>query len=237
MLADDTKQCDTRAMSVTVLERELYTEAAAARLLGVAQNTLNYWLEGGERRGKVYRPIIRVEPRGSRAPVTWGEFLEAALLRQYRQLSVPMLELRDFIDKVRARLEVPYPLAHLRPFVGGKELLVEAQDQSGLDAEFCLIAYVRDQLVLTPPADSFVQRVSWDGDIGAGWHPHDDRNSPVLMDPKVRFGLPAVDGIRTGILWEHFQAGETDEDIASEFDMSVDSVQWALAYERSALAA
>ena len=54
-------------MSVTVLDREMYTEAAAARLLGVAQGTLNYWLEGGKRRGKVYRPVIRVEPRGDRA--------------------------------------------------------------------------------------------------------------------------------------------------------------------------
>jgi hypothetical protein len=44
-------------MSVTVLDREMYTEAAAARLLGVAQGTLNYWLEGGERRGKLYRPL------------------------------------------------------------------------------------------------------------------------------------------------------------------------------------
>jgi hypothetical protein len=37
--------CETPGMSVTVLDREMYTEAAAARLLGVAQGTLNYWLE------------------------------------------------------------------------------------------------------------------------------------------------------------------------------------------------
>ncbi len=51
-------------MPVTSLDREMYTEAAAARLLGIAQGTLNYWLEGGERRGRLYRPVIRVEPRG-----------------------------------------------------------------------------------------------------------------------------------------------------------------------------
>ena len=33
--------------------RAWLAEAAAARLLGVAQSTLNYWLEGGERRGKL----------------------------------------------------------------------------------------------------------------------------------------------------------------------------------------
>jgi uncharacterized protein (DUF433 family) len=221
-------------MSVTVLDREMYTEAAAARLLGVAQNTLNYWLEGGTRRGKVYRPVIRVEPRGERAAVTWGEFVEASLLREYRRRNVPMLELRDFIDKVRARLSVPYPLAHLQPYVGGRALLVEAQDQVGLDPEFCLIALVRDQPVLTPVAESFVQRVTWVDDVAAEWRPHDDRNSPVRMNPEVRFGLPAVNGIRTGIILEHSQAGETDEDIAGEFDLTVEAVRWALVYEDTA---
>jgi uncharacterized protein (DUF433 family) len=224
-------------MSVTVLDREMYTEAAAARLLGLAQNTLNYWLEGGVRRGKQYRPVIRVEPRGARAAVTWGEFLEAALLREYRRLNVPMLELRDFIDKVRRQFGVPYPLAHHKPYVVGRELLVEAQDESGLDADFCLVAFVRDQPVLTSVADSFVRRVTWNDDIAAGYRPHDDRHSPVRIDPAVRFGLPAVGGIRTEIVWEHSEAGEIDEDIASEFDMPVESVRWALAYETSARAA
>jgi uncharacterized protein (DUF433 family) len=237
MLADDSGQCDTRAMSVTVLERELYTEAGAARLLGVAQNTLNYWLEGGERRGRVYRPIIRLDPRGSRAPVTWGEFVEAGLLRLYRRQNVPMVELRAFIDKVRDQMGAPYPLAHLQPFIGGRELLVKAQDSSGLDPEFCLIAYVRDQLVLTAVADSYVRRVEWSGDIAAGWRPHEDEHSPVRIDPDIRFGQPAVDGIRTEIILEHAVAGEADEDIADEFGIPVSSVQWALAYERSARAA
>jgi hypothetical protein len=57
---------------VSVLDREMYSEAEAARLLGVVQSTLNYWLEGGIRRGKSYRPIIRTEPTGGRSPVTWA---------------------------------------------------------------------------------------------------------------------------------------------------------------------
>ena len=58
---------------VTVLDREMYSEAEAARLLHLAQGTLHYWLEGGERRGRLYKPILRVEPRGARS-VTWAEF-------------------------------------------------------------------------------------------------------------------------------------------------------------------
>jgi hypothetical protein len=39
-------------MNVSILERELFSEAEAARLLRVAQGTLHYWLEGGTKRGK-----------------------------------------------------------------------------------------------------------------------------------------------------------------------------------------
>jgi len=225
-------------MGVNVLDREMYTEAEAARLLRVPQNTLNYWLEGGEQRGRQYKPVIRVQPRGSRASVTWAEFVEAGLLREYRRThGVPMAELRAFSDRIRQEFGVPYPLADRRPYVSGKELLSEAQDAAGLSADFCLVAVVRGQYVLTPPADSFYKRVTWEGDTAAAWRPHDDPHSPVLMRPDSRFGRPSVKGISTEAIWEHSEAGETVDDIASEFDLADDDVRWALAYEISARAA
>jgi uncharacterized protein (DUF433 family) len=226
-------------MAVSVLDREMYTEAEAARLLSVPQSTLDYWLEGGVRRGgRVYRPIIREEPRGDRQAVTWAEFIEAGLLREYRRThGVPMAELRAFIDIVRHRYHVPYPLAHLRPFVSGRDLLIQAQEEAGLEPDFCLVALVRGQALLTPAADSFVKRVTWHDDVATKWRPHDDPKSPVRIDPDVRFGRPAVSGVSTEALWEHEQAGETTEDIAGEFDLSPEAVRWAIAYEQSARAA
>jgi uncharacterized protein (DUF433 family) len=225
-------------MAVSVLDREMYTEAEAARLLALPQSTLNYWLEGGKRADKVYRPIIREEPRGDRQAVTWAEFIEAGLLRQYRrEHRVPMAELRAFIDIVRREYQVPYPLAHHQPFVSGRELLIQAQDAAGLDADFCLVALVRGQPMLTPAAESFVRRVTWHEDLATQWRPHDDPKSPVRINPDVRFGRPSISGISTEALWEHEQAGETTDDIAGEFDLPAEAVRWAIAYEQSARAA
>jgi catechol 2,3-dioxygenase-like lactoylglutathione lyase family enzyme len=42
-------------LSDTILAREMYTEAAAARLLRVAPSTLHWWLDG---RAPHYRPVI-----------------------------------------------------------------------------------------------------------------------------------------------------------------------------------
>jgi uncharacterized protein (DUF433 family) len=225
-------------VSVSVLERELYSEAEAARLLRVPQATLHYWLEGGQRRGKSYRPVVRMEPKNSRA-VTWAEFVEAGLLAQYRRThKVPMGELRDFIDYLREHIGVPYPLADRRPFITNRQLVLEAQEAAGLDSDHCLVAWASGQLVLTGPSEEFVQRVKWDdAGFATAWRPHADRKSTVLIDPGVRFGRPSVQGISTEALWEHEEAGEPVEAIAEAFDLATSDVRWALAYENALRAA
>src|SRR5260370_8893604 len=202
-------------MGGSVVERERCSGGAGGRPRGVPEDTLNYWLEGGTYRGRQYKPVIREQPRGNRASVTWAEFVEAGLLREYRRTHrIPMAELRGFIDQMRQKLDVPYPLAHQRPYVSGKDLLAQAQDVAGLDADLCLVAVVRGQYVLTPSADSFYKRVTCEGDPTAELRPHADPQSPVLMRPGTRFGLPAIKGIRTVILWEHEQAGATGTQVA-----------------------
>jgi uncharacterized protein (DUF433 family) len=218
---------------VSVLEREVFSEAEAARLLRVPQSTLHYWLEGGERRGRSYKPVLRTELRSGRS-VTWAEFVEAGLLREYRRThGVPMVELRAFIDLLRERFDVPYPLADRRPYVAGRKLVLEAQTAAGLGPDYCLVAAVGDQLLLTPPSAAFVERVTWDGDVAAGWRPASDPQSPVRILPDVRFGKPSVKGISTEVVWEQDDAGLDVEEIAEMFQLDVADVRWALAYEFS----
>ena len=225
-------------MSVSVLDREIFSEAEAARLLRAAQGTLNYWLNGGQRRGRTYPPIIRTEPREGRV-VTWAEFVEAGLVRGYRrELQVPMLEVRAFVDLLRDRFQIPYPLAHARPFVGeGKQLVWAAQEEAGLDPEFCLVAEVRGQLVLTPASDAFFGRVSWSDDVAVAWRPADNPDSPVRIDPETRFGRPSIKGISTEALWEQAESGASLEEIADGFDLDVADVRWAVSYESAPAAA
>jgi uncharacterized protein (DUF433 family) len=218
---------------VVVLEREMFAVPEAARLLRLPASTLMYWLEGGERRGKFYRPILRAEPV-ARKTVTWAEFVEAGLLAQYRRTHrVPMAELRSFIDRLRDELGVPYPLADRRPYILNKQLVHEAQLAIGLEAEYCLVAEVSGQFVLTPPSESFLERVEWDGDLASGWRPTADNASPVRIRPGTRFGRPAIKGISTAAIWEQDEAGEAVDDIASTYGLTVPDVRWALSYEES----
>jgi uncharacterized protein (DUF433 family) len=215
----------------------MYTEAEAARLLSVAQSTLHYWLEGGERRSKTYRPIIRDTPRGTRT-VTWAEFVEAGLLREYRRThQVPMVELRKFVDQLRDGFGVPYPLADRRPYVSGRQLLYDAQTAAGLGAEYCLVAVANNQLVLTAPSEKFFQRVEWEGDMATAWRPDSHPDSSVRVSPTIRFGRPSVGGVSTETIWEQDDVGEEVEAIAEVYQLTVADVRWALAYENSRRAA
>jgi uncharacterized protein (DUF433 family) len=126
---------------------------------------------------------------------------------------------------------VPYPLAHHRPFVADRQLVLQVQDEVGLDPDLCLVAMVRNQLILTSASQQFVDRVRWDDDIATAWRPVEDSQSPVLVDPELRFGRPSVKGISTEVLWEQIEAGESVADTASAFGLEVGDVRWAISYE------
>ena len=218
----------------------MYTEAAAARLLRVAPSTLHYWLEGGRQRGKTYRPVIRIEPRGPGAIVSWAEFVEAAVLREYRQdLAVPLKQLRGFIDRMRDEFGVPYPLADRRPYVGsGRKLMIDLQGRSELDPEFCLVAVVNGQEVLTAPGEEFFKRVDWTANEPTRWRPPAaDELSPVRVDPLKRFGRQAVGGVSTEAIASELEAGASAEEVAEDFGLDVNAVRWAQSYELALLAA
>jgi uncharacterized protein (DUF433 family) len=213
-----------------VLDRELYSEPEAARLLGRSPSTLHYWLQGGERRGTVYPPVIRSEPKDTRW-VTWAEFIEAGWLSTYRRdKGVPMKELRVFIEDLRQRVGVPYPLAHSQPLVSGRKLVMAAQEASKLAPEFYLVVPVENQFMLSYAGGMFLERVVWDGDVAAGWKVH-SAESPVTIRPDVRFGRPAITGVSTESIFEASEDGAAASEIAEDFGLTVPEVRWALAYE------
>jgi hypothetical protein len=96
-------------MTASVLDREMFSEAEASRILRVPQSTLHWWLNGGMYGNRKYRPVIRTEPTSGRS-VTWAEFVESGLLREYRRThKVALSELRIVIDRLRDEYGTPIP--------------------------------------------------------------------------------------------------------------------------------
>ena len=108
----------------SILERPVYGVSEATGLLGLRPDRARAWLDGFERSGVRYLPVIREEPTGEDL-VNWGEFVELGYLREYRRKGVPLQQLRPVIDERRREFKTPYLLATTRPYIYGKELVLE----------------------------------------------------------------------------------------------------------------
>lgn len=216
---------------VDLLERPIYSLGQVDWLLALSPGTARRWIDGYERAGKHYQPVIRIESTGEET-VTWGEFVETRLLSEYRDAGVPMLRLRPAVDRLRDELGLAYPLAYAKPFVWGKELVLRIQDEVSIPKKLALVVARNNQVVLTDPADNFLRSVEYEGEDGAiqRMHPLPELRH-VVIDPLRRFGDPVVRSVPTEVIAEQVRAGDSIEMIGELYELSRDQVEAAIRYE------
>lgn len=223
-------------MALIVLDTNVMLAREAARQLRIPPTTLTHWLEGGERRGNYYQPVLREDPTGSTI-ITWGEMVEARYLRAYRHgMRISMQTLRPFVSALRQEFGVPYPLAHFKPWVDeNRRLILELQSATDLPTDLRLIFEVQNgQTILNPLLrEDFLARVDFaeggEQEATRIW-PHGKR-APVVLDPRISSAASTVHGVRTEVIAEQINAGATVEDVADEFDLPIPSVRAALSWE------
>ncbi len=220
----------------------------AARLLDIPDKTLRRWLDGDRRFERVIEPLIRLERTGE-TDVTWGEFVEAGFLGECRHKRLPIERLRPLILALREELRTPYPLAQARPlYSDGLQLLWREQQSLGIDRElFLVVEGSRDdpyQLVLAPIAKEFFARVEFEppdneSGVAAKWYPWQEHRR-IVLDPRVSFGLPHINGVRTEAIAELRAAGEsvsTLRTIYGDYGITQKDIEEAIRFETSLWAA
>lgn len=221
---------------IELLERVVYSVHQVDRLLDLPGGTALRWIDGYERRGREYPPVVRQRSTGSDL-VTWGEFVETRLLAEYREHGALMVHMRPVVDQLRKELGTKYPLAIVKPWVQGRELVRDVQEKLGLDERLHLVVVIRTgQTVLAPPSQRFHDSIDWEDGAAARIRPG-GANDPVVFDPLRSFGEPVVDGTRTDVLAEEVRAGDSIESVAQGFGLTTDQVRAAVRYEESMAAA
>lgn len=217
-------------MADSMLDRAIYSYSDVDRLVGVRPGTARRWLEGYERAGRFYDPVLREERTGAEV-VTWGEMVEARLLAEFRRRDVPVQRLRPAIEQLREDFG-RYPLARAKPFldVEGRELVRIVQEKVGLDDRLLMVVVRSGQLMVTATTERFQESLRYDAGVVSSVVP--ERRAPlVLLDPARTFGQPAVRGVRTETLAEGYSAGATRDELADLYDLTAAQVDDAIRFE------
>lgn len=203
----------------------------AARVLRIPTATLWRWLEGHKRGDVTYPPVIRPEPTNSKV-LTWGEFLETALVTEYRRPpSVPLVALRRYLQQRRAIERKRYPLAYWRSY--------DPTSQNPADTSSNLLFLGSENKTrLHPKAESFLSHAQFtttetsdSHKIIFRWLPEPEKFPAVKVDPLYSSGIPTIRGIKTEILHEMVTAGDSVERLAEIYEIESQLVQQASDYE------
>lgn len=221
-----------------IRDQPAYTLAEAARYLKVAPATLRSWVVGRPYqtgKGPAHFKAL-IHPAGNPPPIlSFWNLIEAHVLRSLRtDHGVRMDALRRAIDYAQRTLKIDRLL--LSPELqtdAGKLLLTRYGELIDLSAS--------GQVAMRRMFNEHLARVQWDNwQFPVKLYPATGETlssaRPIAIDAQVAFGRPVIAkrGITTGIIADRIDAGETPEELAADYDLSVDEVEEAVLYERAA---
>lgn len=220
------------AWNVSLLERRIYVMSDVDRYLGLHPGTARRWIDGYRRSGRHYPPVVR-ERTTHDETVSWGEFVEAQLLSQFRDAGVSLQRLRPAVEELREEFNMPYPLAAFKPLleVEGRELVMKIQQDVNVPGPLSLVVVRSGQTVLSVKAQKFVDRVEYGTPPKYAERIQAAKGSAVFIDPLKAFGRPAVRAVPTEVLAEGFRAGESATELADLYDLDLEHIEQALRFE------
>lgn len=208
----------------------IYSAAEAGRFLHLPVSTVRAWSFG-----QAYK--VRNESRRSDAVINAAdrkhrklsfvnlvELLVLAAIRRRHQ--VPLPQVRKAVGYLKKQFPSPHPLADHQFQTDGMNLFVEKFGQ--------LLNISQDgQLAIKHLIQAHLRLVEWDASgvpfklhlPGVGQSRVD--RSVVVIDPRFGFGRPVLDGrgVRTEVIVERFQAGETMSSLATDYALSADVIE------------
>ena len=212
-----------------------YSYAEAERLAGVSRGTAKRWLRGYRYRGPDGEPRFRaaVIPGDRRndaeAYVSFADLVEIAAVQHFRRGRWSLGTIRTLIKECQAISGVDRPLITQRFQAQAQDTLVERNGSlAGLTGKKRLRAWYT--------LHTFLDTLEYEGDFVSRWWPL-GADVPVMVDPAFGFGLPVIanTGLRTEIVLEQMQVGETETAIAKDYHLPVESVAAAIQFELSRL--
>lgn len=228
----------------------IYYPAEAARLINILPDRLRRWARGytywthETPRGRRHtRPPVlarRNRGRGGDLPIIDRavalSFLELMELRIVRELvddhGIPLQTVRRFADQLKGQFDTQYPFASRQVFAEGEHLFASL---SRTDRDHIVGSRPRDreQLAATELFRPYLKDAEFDEAtfLTRKWWPL-GRQVPVVLDPRVSFGAPTIQGrrVRTAIVAGMAEAS-SEAEAAAAYGLTSAEVGAAVRFE------
>lgn len=197
-----------------------YQVGEAARYAQISAQTVVAW-------HKIDQRVLSEKRRRER--LSYLQLIELAVVAAFRKAKFSLGEIRAARDYIKRDLKSKHPFAEYEFKRYGKSLFTEYEEAGGIKR--LLKANQAGQLAWKEIVGPVLEEFEYEHQgVAIRWHLAGP-SSPIIIDPRISFGAPAIKGTPTWIIKGRFDAGEGDREIAEDFNLDVSAVREALKFE------
>lgn len=212
-----------------------YSFAEAARLARVRPATSRRWIVGYSYRGeggeRVRKPPVAKGAPPAEGSASFADLVEVAAIRGLLDIGLPLPRIREIVENCRDLFQSERPLLSHRFRADGRDAFVQLDGTGG---ELVSVLRGKGAIAWDEVLGPFLKTVEYEDEWVHRWWPA-GRRTGVVVDPRFGYGLPVVaeTGVRTEIIRERVEAGDSPERIGRDFGVPRRALEDALAFERS----
>ncbi len=213
-----------------------YSIGDAAHYLRIPKITIRSWTVGRSyqtlKGSREFKPLISTRDRKPRL-LSFTNLIEIHVLRAIRKHhKIQLNNVRDALDFVEERFQVSHPLARETFRTDGVSLFIERYGS-------LINASKSGKEELKDAFNAHLERIEPD-DTGLAikFYPftrpnEEDNPKSVVIDPRIAFGrlVIAGTGIPTDVLAERFEAGDSIDELAYDYEVDTRVIEEVIRYE------
>lgn len=221
-----------------IRDQPAYPLTEAARYVRLSPATLRSWFLGRPyptAKGlSQFAPLLKPARRDP-ATLSFSNLVEAHVLRSLRtEHGVPLDAVRKALKFAERELGIEQLLLREELCTAGGELFLDRYGE-------LLNLSASGQLAMRKIFEAHLERVEW-GTLHSAvrLYPFVLAGSadakPIVIDPRISFGRPVVERafVSTRAILERIDAGESAEEIARDYEVTIQTIEEAVVFEQAA---
>lgn len=207
------------------LKLPAYRLTDAARYAGISGGTIRNWHKLSN------KPMVLSRKERGEA-LSYLQLIELAVVAAARKAGVGLPAIRRARDYCSKELNSEFPFAEHRFKTDGKELWLDFADIAGDSGSGKILGASKHGQLGWADIIGRLHEFDYDRSFGLAtrWHVA-GRESHIIIDPRVSFGSPSINGIPTRLIKQRLDAGEPANYVADDFDMPEAHVIEAVRFE------